>query len=381
MSQEHARGSRLAVKILLTCCSILIAVAVAEIGLRLLDWPPGDPVWETCHEAAFKFKPNIHYRHMSPEYDVVFQTNSLGLRDDEAGPKTGYRILLLGDSFTCGYGVERRDTFADRLERRLGIQIINAGVGGYEIIHQLRYFETQGRHLQPDLVVYALFLGNDLTCNGMWEVAADGGLVQKNGPPALRPPERLKLLCLLKRNTRLRRIAHWARASTQSLEEWQPRSDYLELCAPDLSEQARVNYETSCALLRQLRNQVGEAGADFLVVMLPFRTAVEVGPSRNPQPVHLAGNSTYDFRRPTREMAEFCSSNDIEYVALTDLLVQDHQRLGSPLYYRHDGHLNALGHERVAEHVYPYLARRLESKGVAIAYDRRDDMLGGHEFR
>ena len=80
-------------------------------------------------------------------------------------------------------------------------------------------------------------------------------------------------------------------------------------------------------------------------------------------------------------MAEFCSSNDIEYVALTDLLVQDYQRLGSPMYYRHDGHLNALGHERVAEHVYPILAGKLESKGVAIAYDTRDDMPGGHVFR
>ena len=45
---------------------------------------------------------------MSAEYDVEFATNRLGLRNDEVGPKRGFRVLLLGDSFTCGYGVRRR---------------------------------------------------------------------------------------------------------------------------------------------------------------------------------------------------------------------------------------------------------------------------------
>ncbi len=89
-------------RVALAAASAAVALLAAEAVLRTLDWPPEDPVWMTCRETAFQFAPNLNYRHMSTEFDVEFRTNRLGLRDDEIGPKRGYRILLLGDSCTCG---------------------------------------------------------------------------------------------------------------------------------------------------------------------------------------------------------------------------------------------------------------------------------------
>jgi len=68
--------------------------------------------------------------------DVEYETNTLGLRGPEI--VSGKELLLvLGDSFTEGFGLSNSDTFPARLEqvlhtRGLGqVQVINGGVTGY----------------------------------------------------------------------------------------------------------------------------------------------------------------------------------------------------------------------------------------------------------
>src|SRR5207302_1625735 len=82
--------------------------------------------------------------------DVVI--NSKGLRNREIAyerrPGT-LRILMLGDSFTEGWGVASSDTFASRVERLLaerGIaaEVINAGVGNYNTAMEVSYFLAEG---------------------------------------------------------------------------------------------------------------------------------------------------------------------------------------------------------------------------------------------
>lgn len=343
---------RLRVRLGVALGATLLALLAIEGVLRLLDWPPEDPVWMPCRETAFQFAPNLDYRHMSAEYDVRFQTNRLGLRDDEVGAKQGHRILLLGDSFTCGYGVERAETFADLLEKQLHTEVINAGVGGFEVIHQLHYYRSQGHLLQPDLVIYALYLNNDLTNNRLWRPTADGGLERSDGRPALESQGLSKIVCLLKRPVLLRRIAHaWPHAPAP---EARPGQRYLALCAEPLGAEAAEDYRTTLELLEQLRDEVVASGARFLVVSFPLRAVVE---EANPEQYRAADNdgTTYDLLRPAREMTARLAAAGIEHLPLTEPLRADRQRLGSPLYFRADGHWNATGHRCLAEHLGRYL--------------------------
>jgi lysophospholipase L1-like esterase len=119
-------------------------------------------------KLSFAHEPNRHAFLMGSDVQI----NSQGLRDHEyplAKPSGVYRILLLGDSTTLGWGDSLQDTAAKILERKLkaeqvpGIQrfeAINAGVGNYDTVQEVTYYETRGRAFHPDLVILVYFIND-----------------------------------------------------------------------------------------------------------------------------------------------------------------------------------------------------------------------------
>lgn len=102
-------------------------------------------------------------------FNRTLTINSKGLRDREydlAKPEGVFRILVLGDSFTWGYGVSDEEIFTERLESKLvedgaKVEILNAGVSGWGTDQQLLFLEREGFKYEPDLVVLAFFIYND----------------------------------------------------------------------------------------------------------------------------------------------------------------------------------------------------------------------------
>jgi lysophospholipase L1-like esterase len=92
---------------------------------------------------------------------VDMRINAKKLRDREFsyGRNAGTpRILMLGDSFTLGWGVAAEDTFSKRIEQLYAqsgasAEVINAGVGNYNTIQEVSYFLTEGYRFAPDIVV------------------------------------------------------------------------------------------------------------------------------------------------------------------------------------------------------------------------------------
>jgi len=103
---------------------------------------------------------------------VPVSINSGGLRDREftrEKPPGTYRIMMLGDSTTFGWGVRLEDTAAKFLERKLNdhlppgydkVEVINTGVGNYDTVQEVTYYETIGRTYHPDLVVLVFFIND-----------------------------------------------------------------------------------------------------------------------------------------------------------------------------------------------------------------------------
>lgn len=99
-------------------------------------------------------------------YDTIWQTNSLGLRDreyDTSDDDNGVRIAVLGDSITCGWGVKRQERFEDLWETHLNqvaaengkkVQVWNFAVPGHAPGQRWKHFETVGKDLKVDLVVF-----------------------------------------------------------------------------------------------------------------------------------------------------------------------------------------------------------------------------------
>ncbi|HXP06631.1 MAG TPA: SGNH/GDSL hydrolase family protein [Stellaceae bacterium] len=92
---------------------------------------------------------------------VTVETNSQGLRDREytfEKPPGVLRIVMLGDSFTEGWGTAEPDTFSKRIERLYSDQgtkaeVINTGVGNWNTIQEVEFFMTDAYRYNPDIIV------------------------------------------------------------------------------------------------------------------------------------------------------------------------------------------------------------------------------------
>jgi lysophospholipase L1-like esterase len=108
-----------------------------------------------------------------PEFELSIRINSLGMREREIGPRRAgeRRLLVLGDSFTFGAGVEAEQAFPRRLEAELraagreNVLVLNGGVPAYGTTQQSAWLERLASRIEPDAVLLAFFLGNDFYDN------------------------------------------------------------------------------------------------------------------------------------------------------------------------------------------------------------------------
>ena len=159
----------LAWNVALTALITLAALAALEAWLRYTIPPMQEG---RLYEYSAKSK---RLKLMKPLADMrIFgahiQTNDQGFRDRQAHipPKQPgeYRIVVLGDSFTFGPGVEYDHLYTTLLGSRLArshpeVKVINLAVEGYNIIQYEAVLEEVGLDLKPDLVLLAMFPVND----------------------------------------------------------------------------------------------------------------------------------------------------------------------------------------------------------------------------
>ena len=345
--------------------SVALALGLAEGLLQLVNLPAAEfSPWIRAEDTAYRHAAGLSTRmRRAPEYDVLFETNQAGLRDDEIDENhDGPRIVLLGDSFTSGYGVERGDLFADLLEQRLQtdggstIDVINAGVGGYEIVHQIYYFADRGRALEPDLVLYVLYLGNDLCRNVEW-IETPEGLRSASREFPVRPKRDIKLARLLRQARYALREQTARRAG-----EWVPFDDYLRLCEREPDEEVTEWYRSSARLLARLRDSVEASGARFIVAPFAFRTSIDPAARRNFEQGENAAR--YDLDRPEREVLAILRAEGIETINLNDALRRYYEThaQGEPLYFEIDGHFNSAGHKVIADALHAPLRDSLAAR-------------------
>jgi len=156
--------------------ALAVSAALFETGARLLFGAPV-PLADQAHPDRVRtLRPNSvgKYRFVTGRRTFEwrgFRVSSLGLRDREYGRKANdeYRILMLGDSFTFGYGLEPDQTISWCLQERLREQhwpkrmvVINGGVGGYTPGQSLSLLRELAPRLQPNLVILQLLLSNDI---------------------------------------------------------------------------------------------------------------------------------------------------------------------------------------------------------------------------
>ena len=108
---------------------------------------------------------------------AYIRINRYGFRHGErapAKPPGTWRVAVLGDSFIEAFQVPDEQTFCAQLERRLQdcafladrrVEVLNFGVSGYGTAQELLMLRHYVWQYEPDLVVLAVFPGNDLRNN------------------------------------------------------------------------------------------------------------------------------------------------------------------------------------------------------------------------
>ena len=335
----------------LAAASFTFALVVAEVGLRLLL--PASPAVEDDGRYGFIAYderlgwapvPNASGRITSSEFDVAVTLNGQGLRGERAYPvarRQGVpRIVLVGDSFSFGYGVTHEATWVTRLERSLDpIDVINLSVSGYGTDQQLLRLEDEGLAFRPDLVILALFEGNVFRNARDQQVGFPKPRFVLEGDRELRltgiPVPRETPEAGLLARTALARVAG------------RPVGEVWEHLGGGSA------WPVTRAIVARAQAATAASGAAFLVVVIP-----------KDQAVHGKGVRRWLHERTLATIGAMLDDLGVEHIDLTPSLAA--QGREKRLYFYSDGHWNATGHAVAASVV----AERLRGMPALMASRR-----------
>jgi len=128
------------------------------------QWLVENMAWGPWHRA------NATARHEKDCFSVSLRSNAHGARDQSRelapGPEPVPGVVVLGDSFTEGFGVEAEERFTDRLEGKLGIPMMNFGVSlDFGPLQQEILYDRLAANFPHDQVLIMFLPDNDLTDN------------------------------------------------------------------------------------------------------------------------------------------------------------------------------------------------------------------------
>jgi len=215
-----SRPAQMLLQVVLVIGSILFALGVVEVVLRLSTPREIMRYFFVAPDATLhhRFIPGATGRYQSTEFNTSYHISSAGLRDREfAVPKPAgtFRILMLGDSFTEGDGVEAQETFSKRLESMLAgrfgegrVEVVNAGVGSYSPLLEYLYLTKSGLALAPDMVILNYDLSDafdDITYSKLARFSPDGVPLGAAAPDAEgdNPGPLVRVKDFIKEHTRL----------------------------------------------------------------------------------------------------------------------------------------------------------------------------------
>ena len=271
------------------------ALVAAELYLRIFAPVPLLPRYIMAADFGIRCNmPSESYTHRTPDYKVKIRTNSKGVRADAEipyeKPPGVNRIVVLGDSFGMGYGVNLEDTFSAQMvdvlaEGGIAAECVNLSVSGYGNAEHLIMLQEEGVKYQPDIVLIAWHRTdlNDNVRSGLFKLK-DGQLVRANS--TYLPAVKIRTLLFSFRAYRVlvgnSHLYCWVRegaAKTCKKILVSLRGGGAESKAPARTESPAAQPESkpdkkerlTIALLDRLRQESKQIGAELLILDIPRR--------------------------------------------------------------------------------------------------------------
>ena len=388
--------------LLLVFLSILGAALFFEGALRFYGFTY--PSWEVRdRDVGFIGLPYAK-GWWTVEGHAYVEYNGHGFRDVERTlkkPAGKIRIAVLGDSYTQAREVPFETTFVNQVERKLAlcdfsdgrpVEMLNFGVASFNTPAQIQLWRSRVRAFNPDLVIFAFFIGNDITNSHekMDPYLNWPGL----GLPVFKYVDNKFKIDFSFRNDPLfkkraeSRFHHFALGlinrfvllqflnySRHNLRRWiageeeikkknltkrrlKPDEDHsywvgnVKIIDPPIERVWKEAWSLTETGLKLLNNEITEDGARMALVLLP----------------HPAQIDRFGGRYPQDRLIKWAAQHDIAVLDLLSAFRQAYEKSGNhPYGFENmligDGHLNELGHNAGAEAIARWACDSIIGKG------------------
>lgn len=286
-------------------------------------------------------------------YNFDIECDSNGFRNDHEIQQAP--VVLIGDSFVEWGLVSKSDLISDRLGRMLQVEVANLGQPAYGPQQELIVLRRYGLRLQPKVVLWFFFEGNDLLDVSKYERTI------RNMDEMLKERESFKqrsfannALLALATLTSPRPSGEEARRRSGRFLRGQSQEEttlYFAYAGAPLSEEDLANLRTAQGCLLHAQQLCASERAKLVILYVPTKYRVYRDFCEFPDDGY--GRSWLINDLPSR-LESWCKTQAIPYLDLTPSL-KDSAGKGDLVYFPDDGHWNSLGHEVVTKAIAGFL--------------------------
>lgn len=331
-------------KFLLLSIGIILSLLSAEIVIRFYYFnklTAGNLILSTNNNLMYEHKHSIAFIN---RYGIKVKYNSLGFIGEEIGSKTEntLRILGVGDSITDGTYLPQQQRYLNLLGKILEtkitrrIEVINAGIGGYNTWQELEIIKDKGLLIKPDLIIVGICLNDYIENKPKLGQSWFGTITEDN----FNDGSRARYFNFLYQKSalykfiydflsKLRRTGYSQKGYQRYLEEYN-----FDIKPSDFKKWKKPFIEM---IMLNKKNKI-----KILFVIFPLHSQIIKG-----------GDVTY------KPLSDFFKEEGVYFVDLIKYFNSNSQE-GKDLFIKRDIiHLNALGHNITAEVIVNYI---LENK-------------------
>jgi hypothetical protein len=355
-AKAPARKRSLLFKLAASVVSLVLALAVGELAVRLLPE----------NVLGFTYRDGFFMPARQRERDTF--RNSLGRHDVEhelQKPPGVQRVLLLGDSYVAAGIVDVSEIPGQRMQHYLNAgseqryEVISLGKGDWGPQNELTTFQEVGKDFSPDVVVTLFLSFNDVenSSRALTRRAYEHRMQKRSARPGRTRVAADEMPFLVFRWSVLNQLLSYRLAYLYRDKSVAGIPPSYYVYAKEQDEGWRAAWRVTEDLILQTKAAANAIGARYIVVAASTPHGVggaKEGLRRLMVEYPGMKDLEWDLDQADRRMERLCQENDIPFLALEPLFRLETEK-GRRLHFPVNGHWNTEGNDLAGRLVAEFL--------------------------
>jgi len=353
--------------------SVVIALIIGECGMRIVK--PAQLIQTDNQFNYYTFSSKFGWKGKPDavggfsrygEYHVRVKNNSDGIRDREYPvEKKCFRMAVMGDSYTWGFGVEQDEIFMEILERAYfkNIEVFNLGLSGYSTVLSYLLFKELDAKYNYDFALFFYNTGDfkrnvEADNNGYarpYAATEKGALVFKGLPVREAKP----VYHGLKSKLYIRKLVSLVKAkltgkiiSLKSASRNEPNYGYKtgDIPVPTLNDGRHdYAYGITKEIFREIKDYCEGEGIKLVVMLNTAAWQFDDIYKEKATAAFKGDRWRVDWELPQKKMETIISGLKIPCLNLLPVLQKEYSATKRHPHFKIDGHYNPDGHMIIAK--------------------------------